>query len=121
MRITTSIVMFYFWLTAAANLLMETGVAQSMGVSTSLSAGEKLVAAEESLRSIEASGIAVESLVGVFVAVAKVMEALAAGLTAGPRLLLNLGIPSPLVVFLFAPMPLLAGRLIIYALSGRDI
>lgn len=121
MRITTSIFMSYLWLTAAANLLIETGVSASMGITTNLSAGQKLVAAKESLSSIEANGIAVESLIGVFITVAKVIEALAAGLFAGPNLMLNLGIPAPIVGFIFAPLPLLAGRAIIYALSGRDI
>jgi hypothetical protein len=121
MRISTSIVTAYLWLTAAANLLLETGISQSMGITTDISAGARLVEAREAFSTIEAKGIAVESMIGVFITIAKVIEAMAAGLFAGPNLLLNLGIPMPIVAFVFAPIPLIAGRAIIYALSGRSI
>lgn len=121
MRITTSVVMFYVWLTAAANLLESTGLAAAMGVTTPTSAAQKLQNAVDALGDVSGGGVAAESLLGVFTVVTESISAFTAALTAGPRILASLGIPIEIVLFLHAPAALLAARLGIYALSGRDI
>jgi len=121
MRITTGIIMFYLWLTGAANLLESTGISAAMGLSTSYSAGAKLEEAVDALGSISGGGLAVEELIGIFVLLARAVEAFAAGLTAGPRLMAAMGIPTAIVVFIHIPVALFAARLGIYALSGREL
>ena len=121
MRITTSIVMFYIWLTAAANLIESTGMTDAFGVATSTSVGEELGDAVDALGQVSGGGVAAESLLGVFSVVTESISAFSAGLTAGPRVMSSLGVPMAIVVFVHAPVALLAARLGIYALSGREI
>lgn len=121
MRITTSVVMFYLWLSGAANLIQATGISNAMGLATNYAAGEKLEQAVAALSSVTGGGVGIESLIGIFLLLARAVEAFAAGLTAGPRLMANMGIPLPLVVFIHIPVALLAARLGIYALSGREL
>ena len=121
MRITTSIVLFYVWLTASANLLIETGFTSALGIGLSTSAGDALSKAIDGLSSIQGGGISSESLLGVFTIVASAGEAFVLGLVAGPRLLLGLGIPEIFVVFIHAPLGLLAARFGIYMLSERSV
>ncbi|WP_344403717.1 hypothetical protein [Catellatospora chokoriensis] len=112
--------LFYVWLTAAANLLVETGFAAAIGVPLDVSAGEKLRDAIRSLGEIRGGGLSVESLIGVFNVVTNAGEAFALGVFAGPRLLAALGIPIEFVVFLHSPLGLLVARFGIYMLSERS-
>lgn len=121
MKITTSVILFYVWLTSAANLVESTGLASAMGISTSTSAAAEINNAVEALGNVSGGGVAAESLLGVFTVLASSVQAFTAALTAGPRLMSSLGIPLPIVVFLHAPVALLAARLGIYALSGREL
>lgn len=120
MRITTSIIMFYTWLTAAANLLESTGIAGAMGVKTPTSVGQEVDQAVEAFGSVTGTGGAQETLLGVFSVVTNAAEAFTAGLTAGPRIMAAMGVPPEIVVFLHAPLGLLAARFGVYMLSGRE-
>jgi hypothetical protein len=121
MRITTGIIMFYIWLTAAANLVESSGIAASLGHTAQVTAGDKLQQAVNSLSNITSTGLSIESLTGAFVALTSSVEAFGLALSAGPRILLGLGIPPLLVAFIHAPVGLLAARLGAYALTGREI
>lgn len=121
MKITTSIVLFYVWLTAAANLLVEIGFAEALGIPLQTSAGESFGDAVAALGDIQAGGLSGESLLGVFTVISNSVEGFLVALTMGPRFMINLGIPSVFVVFLHAPIGLLGARLLIYSLSGREL
>ena len=121
MRITTSVVMAYIWFMAAAALLDTTGVTDAMGVSSQTSAGQTFGEAIEALNSISGGGISAESLIGIYTIVTTSIEGFLLALTAGPRILVNVGIPLSFVVFLHAPIALLAGRQLLYVLSGRQL
>lgn len=121
MRITTSVIMMYLWITASASVIEGIGVAEDFGINSSIGVDSGLATAVQGLNDIEGGGISAESLVGLYSLGSGAVETLVGGLTAGPRIALGLGIPAEFVVFLFAPVPLLAGRMFIYALSGRDL
>jgi hypothetical protein len=121
MKITTSIVLFYVWLAASANLLVEVGFAKTIGVSLETTAGGKFEQALTEFGNIQASGLASDSLIGVYIVIATSVQGFVAALTVAPRFLLNLGIPSVFVVFLHAPLALLGTRLLIFVVSGREI
>lgn len=113
--------MFYLWFSAAATLVEASGLAAAMGVSTSNSAGKRIQQSVDALGSVTGGGGAVESLLGVFRAVANGVAAFTSALTAGPRMFAALGVPEIIVVFMHAPLALLAARIGIYALSGREL
>lgn len=121
MRITTSVVLFYVWLTASANLIQEVGWTSSIGISGTTSVGDTLSGGIAEINSINAGNLVVESLISVYLTVATAIEAFLTGLTAGPRLMLNIGMPLEFVAFIHAPLALLGGRYLIYAVSGREL
>ena len=120
MRITTSIIMFYAWLTAAANLVESSGLAAALGAHTPTSARSQVGDAINAFGDVSGTGGAQESLLGVFSVVTESGEAFTDALTAGPRILAAMGVPPVIVAFLYAPLGLLAARFGIYLLSGRD-
>lgn len=120
MRITFSIVMFYVWFIASAALLETAGVFSALGVSGATTAGESFQQATMALNDLRFSGLAVESLVSVYLVISNAVQGFVVALTAGPRLFVNLGIPVSIVAFVHAPIALLAGRFAVYAVSGRD-
>ena len=120
MRITFSVVLFYVWFGASAALVDTVGLTEALGVSGSTTAGDKFSESVESLSNVNVGISVVDSLVNVYTAVTTAAEGFVLALTAGPRLLINLGIPPEFVFFLHAPIVLLAGRFLIYMFSGRD-
>lgn len=121
MRITTSIIMFWIWFTSAAALLESVGVTAAMGVPTSVSAGDKLSEATAALKTISSGGVSAESVVGLYTMGTSVIETFLVGLTAGPRIMVAVGLPMEFVIFLHAPIGLLGGRMFIYMLAQRSL
>ena len=119
MRLATAVVSFYIWLTAASNLLLETGFIAAANRQAPTAASDELAAGVAELQDIQAGSIAAESTIGLFVTVATAAEAFSTALLAAPQIMLSFGIPTVYVVFLHAPLGLIAGRFIIYILAGR--
>lgn len=119
-RVTTIIVVFFVYFTAAANLLEVTGLAAAMGATTNFTAGSEFTAAVGALENIQAGSGLTDTLIGIYTGVTSAMRAFVAGVTAGPRLLINAGVPASFVAFLFAPATVWVGIDIAYYLSGRQ-
>ena len=119
-RITTVIIVFFVFFTAAANLLELTGLAAAMGVSTEFTAGSEFRDAVTALQTIQAGSGLTDTLIGIYTGVTNGARAFVAGVTAGPRLLVNAGVPAMFVGFLFAPAVVWMGIDIAYYLSGRQ-
>lgn len=120
-RVSTTIVVFLTFFTAAANLFEETGVTAAMGLNTGVSAGEKLAQAFTEMEQLRGSAGTVESLFSIYAMVGSTVEGLFVAVGAGPRILAAAGVPGYVIAFLFAPAVLFVGIDIIYALSGRDL
>ena len=120
MRRSPAIVVFFIYFTAAANVLETVGLTDAMGISTGVTASDRLAEAQAAAASVRTGGGFADSLFGIYNAVAATMQAVVAGVGAGPRLLTGAGIPEWAVVFLFAPAAVIVGLDIVYYLSGRD-
>jgi hypothetical protein len=120
MRIETSVVLFFVWFNAAAEMLGAVGFADALGMPFQTGVGE-FGGAVNSLGEVNITGGFFDTLLNVFIAVTVAFRSFALALTSGPRFLLNLGVPMPFVVFLSAPIALLVGRGIIYMISGREL
>jgi hypothetical protein len=109
------------FLNAGAELMRSSGIAEAMGANPEPGAGAKMEAALEAARKVNQGGGGFgDTLFQLFVAVTNSFEAVFKFVTAGPSMLINIGIPEPLVLFLFAPVALLVGRDIAYMLTGRS-
>jgi hypothetical protein len=107
------------FLNSGAELMRTSGIAEAMGANPEPGAAAKMQAALEAARNIKPGG-AGDTLFQMFVAVARSFEAIFEFMLAGPSMLINIGIPEPLVFFLFAPAALLIGRDVAYLLTGRS-
>ena len=120
MRVTLSVVLFYVWLNATAAFVEAIGWLEALGVQSGAGAGDTLSDGIAELNDIEAGNLAVESLISIYLVVTTTIEAFLGALTAGPRIMLNMGVPLEIVAFLHAPLALLAGRFTIFILTGRE-
>lgn len=121
MRLSTKVVVFNLWLSAAANVIVESGIANAFGAEVQPGASAKLQEAKASASNIGAGGIGGETLAGMFITAGQTVEAIIQAMFAAPIMFTNLGVPSLLVGFVFAPMVVIAGLDILYVVTGRDI
>ena len=119
MRISMKIAIVLVFLNSAAVLMRTTGIAEAMGVNPEPGAAAKMKAALEAARKIRGSGGG-DTLLQLFLAVTNSFEAVFEFVLSGPSMLINIGIPEPLVFFLFAPAALIIGRDVAYLLTGRS-
>lgn len=119
MRKTFAITIFYFYLSAATVLLEVVGVTAAWGVDSPTGVTNSVANVTAALENIEPGGGLGDTLFGIFIAVTQSIEALGQALFALPLLLVAVGIPAVFVTFLFAPMPIILGRDVIHAVSGR--
>jgi hypothetical protein len=107
------------FLNSAAELMRSTGIAAAMGANPEPGAAAKMQTALEATRKIQPGGGFGKTLFQLYISVTSSFQAVFEFITAGPSMLINIGIPEPLVVFLFAPAALIIGRDIAYLLIGR--
>lgn len=119
LRKTPAIVVFFLFFSGAATLLEATGITAAMGVGAPTGTTTALAEAQAAVEGIQASGGFADTLFGSFTAVASVIEMLARGVFAGPILLAAVGVPRPIVGFLFAPAAIIIGMDIVHYLTGR--
>jgi len=115
--------MFYIWVSASAGVLQSAGIPKQMGVNIdgAITMERSLQQAIGGLQSIESGGFSFESLVGVYDMVAGAVGTFIGALSAGPEMMVAIGVPGELVAILSLPLAFLGARLGIYALSERDL
>lgn len=114
-------VVFYLFLDAASVMFEASGVAEDMGIQAETGVTTKLTRAVEAIETIQPGGGLGETLFALYVSVTNSLQAFFAGVFAGPVMLHNLGAPTWVLAFLFAPASVYVGIDIIYALTGRDM
>jgi len=119
-RVAINVLMFYTWLTAAANVLVATGIADSWGVDLPNN-HEKFDQAGNQMSDVDVSGNIVESFTNIALAGFNTMEGVLGVVTAAPRVMAALGVPAPLVTFLHAPLALVVGLTLFHILTGREL
>jgi len=119
MRTTISVVSFYIWLTAASNLLLETGFVEATQGRVQVTATDHFSSAIGGMQQVTGGGVSSESLIGLYIAVTEAAKGITDALTAAPQMMHAIGLPMVFVAFLHAPLGLIAGRYGIYLLTGR--
>lgn len=119
MRKTTNVIVFAVFVTAGANMLEVSGVTAAMGLQIGVVGhfGDAIAA----LNSIQPGTSVVDSLFSIYDAVANTFKGFATAAFAVPILLINIGIPAFIVVFITAPVGIVVGSDLVYVLSGRDL
>lgn len=119
MRKSTNILVFAVFVTAGANMLEFSGVTAAMGVEIGVVGhfGEAI----QALNSVDVGASIIDSLFSIFVAVSNTFQGFVTAAFAVPILLINIGVPTYLVVFLTAPIGIVVGADMIYLISGRKV
>lgn len=118
MRRSFKLVVFYLFLTASANLLRGAGVTTAMGVSAPAGTSQ----AEETATSAASSLVGTntgDNIFGLVTGVASSVSEIFKAAFALPDLLGAIGIPAPIIAFLFAPLVIVLAYDGAHILTGR--
>lgn len=122
MRLSLKITVFLVLLNASAGLVTGMGVADEMGVSPNPGGGDQVEAANSTASNVSAQQSSQgQTLFGVFTSLGNIFNTVFGLVFAGPTMLANIGIPGPIVTFLFAPAYIIVAADIAYILSGRFV
>lgn len=121
MRISMKVTVFLVLLNASAGVVTGMGVAGDMGVDPNVGGGAEVEQANQTAGEVQSGDGFGDTLFSVFASVGGLFGTIFGLVFAGPAMLQNLGIPTPIVTFLFAPMYLIVAADIAYILSGRFI
>ncbi len=120
-RASMEIVLALICLNAAAGLLTASGVAAALDMQPNVGGNEAIDNANQAADNVQAGGGLGDTLFALYGSVTGTLKTIFEVLFYGPIMLTNLGLPSWVVTFLFAPATVVAGADIIYSLTGRDI
>lgn len=118
-RIALMAVFYLMLMNAVAAVMDASGFLDEMGVSVELGVSAKFEAADQAFESIRLSDGLGETLFAIFDTVTATVDLLFETLTAGPSMLIQLGIPSGLVDPFTVVAGIIAGLALIYYASGR--
>lgn len=119
-RASTVVVTFLVFLNATSILLVESGVTAALGVQTDVQMSDRVNEAVTAAENIEIAGGFLQSLFGIFNAVGSTFRIITEGVTAGPSMLQDVGVPPEITTFLWVGAGLIIGIDLIYIFSGRD-
>jgi len=117
--VAISVVILLMFMNATPALMVQSGVAEDMGIQPSVGGDTRIDQANENISDVSASGGLAPTLFQLFKSVTDPVQAVVNVVFAGPSMLMALGLPAWLVTFMFAPMYLITGGTIVYVLAGR--
>lgn len=109
------------FLNSAAIMFESTELTDAMGVEVSLGSTQRLNAAAASAGKIQPSSGLGDTLFAMYGTVTNGVLGIIHGIWAGPEMLVNLGVPSFVVAFLFAPAAVIVAVDIAYMITGRSL
>lgn len=117
--IAVTMALLLMFMNAAPGLLIASGVADDWGVNPQVGGDDRVEAANENMSDVRPTGGFASTLFQLYNSAAGTVEALFSIIIGGPLMLLNIGIPSWAVAFVFVPQYVIVGGAMIYVLAGR--
>jgi len=119
---STNILIFLVALNASAVVVGAVGLGADLGYQPTIGGDAKIETANESAANAEAqSDSAFDTFVGAVISAASTITTILGVVTAGPQMLINLGVPAFIVLPLATPLYILVGIDILQIISGRDL
>jgi len=118
---STNILIILVALNSAALLVGAVGVGQDVGYQPTVGGDSQIDDANSSADSVSSNRGAFDSFVGAVITAAQTLMTIFGVVTAGPRMVMNLGVPSAIVVPLAAPLYILVGIDLLEIISGRSL
>ncbi len=119
-RASTVVVVFLIFLNATAVLLESMGFTAALGIETSVQVSESLQNAIDAASNVSIQGGFLETLYGIYNAVGATFRTISEAMLAGPSMLNDVGVPTPITTFLWTGSAIIIGIDLIHILSGRN-
>lgn len=116
---SVNLVIILFLLNASAGLMVASGYAEDIGISLTPGADEELNTAEDTAQNVSAGSSIGQTLFGLLAAAAKTANTIFTVIFIAPIMFQNLGVPTWITTFVFAPMYIIVGIDILQILTGR--
>jgi len=116
---SVNIAVILFLLNASAGLMVASGFAEDVGVELDPGAGDELDAVNESSQNVSTGSSIGQTLFGTIAEVAKTAQSIFSIIFIAPIMFQNLGVPSFITAFVFAPMYIYVSVDILNVLTGR--
>lgn len=116
---SVNIVVILFLLNASAGLLVASGFAGDIGIDIDPGADDEIDAAESPAQNVSTGSSISQTLFGSLAAGAKTARSIFTVIFIAPIMFQNLGVPTWVTTFVFAPMYILVGVDILQILTGR--
>jgi len=119
-RASTQIVIFLVLMTAASNAIMASGVGAALGVAPTTGAQSEIDQVQSDADEIEPAQGSSDTLFSLYNSVTGVFASIYGVIFAAPLMLVNIGMPTWLVTFLFAPAVVIVAADVAHMLTGRN-
>lgn len=118
---STKIVMFLLIMNAAAQGMIDAGIAEDWGVQPDPHADDQVAEIQNESRQINPKAGPLDNLFTLFATVGNTIRGIIDFLFAAPRMLSNLGVPSPLTDLATSGAYIWFARDVAYVFTGRDL
>jgi len=118
---STNILIILVALNSAALLIGAVGVGEDIGYQPTVGGDSQIDQANSSADSVSSDRGAFDNFVGAVITAASTLMTIFGVVTAGPRMIINLGVPGAIVVPLAAPLYILVGIDLLEIISGRSL
>lgn len=104
MRITTQILLFFIFMNAGATLIQDLGADEALGTDPQVNAPNDLKEAQNEANTTETQGGGLSTLYGLTIVLGQLWGAFTGALMPATGMLLDVGVPKPIVTFLRSGM-----------------
>lgn len=119
-RASMQIVIFLLLMTAASNAIVVSGVGDALGIAPTTGEQAAVTDAQAQADSFSPTQGSSETLFGLFTAGGSVFSSIFQVALAAPLMFINLGVPTWLVTFIFAPMTVIVFADLFGIIAGRS-
>lgn len=118
---STNILILLIALNASAAMIGYSGLGEELGYQPTIGGDEEIDDAEAEAEQIESDPGSFETFIGGIISAARALTELFSIAIAGPRLFINLGVPTEIVGIFAAPLYILVSIDILEVISGRNL
>jgi hypothetical protein len=118
---STNILVILVLLNGAAVLVGAMPVSDDLGYQPTVGGDQQIEQAQSAGQEIQSERSSLDQFVGGIIAAASTLTTMFGVVVAGPTMLINLGVPAPLVGFIAGPLYVYVGLDLLQVLSGRSI
>lgn len=116
---SVNLVIVLFLLNASAGLLVASGWSEDVGIDLNPGADDEIQTANETAQSVDAGSSIGQTLFGMLASAAKTVRTIFTVIFIAPIMFQNLGVPTWVTAFVFAPMYIIVGIDVLQVLTGR--